>query len=276
MSPAGRRRARSTGKLRERREITLLNRLLTATRMKRVLLIPAFVLALGCDAQVDTIPLASSPISRVLFGISASADLCFRVLETVPASSMTATAPWSEEDQTTLGYTAGLKVQYNFTPHWGLGVGAQYADRGYAFERVYHWILVDPVDPVVLGGSNYRFDHRFIDIPVRLIFQTGGKRLRFTASLGVAGNVLLHVSMLSTFTYADGHVTRSRVDLGTGYREVNLSAIGSMGAVLQINALSSIQVEPTFRANLFPINEGANRPTLRSAGLELTYFHALR
>ncbi len=67
-----------------------------------------------------------------------------------------------------------------------------------------------------------------------------------------------------------------RSDVGPGYRDVNLSAIGSIGAVYHFTERSYLQLEPSFLYNLYPINESRSKPTLWSGGVDLTFFYALR
>ena len=244
--------------------------------MKHPLLIVALACAISSAAQDSTSSPAAPKFNRVLFGLNASADRCYLTFEDPSdGHAIMAMTPWGDDIQSKFGYTAGLKVQYNFTPHWALGVGAQYADRGYTSERTFSWIMIDPVDPAIPKQVKYRYDHSFIDIPIRLIFQAGQKRIRFTSSLGVAGNVLLTSSLVQTVEYADGHVMRTRRAVGTGYRHVNLSAIGSLGIVHQFTPRSSLQLEPTVQYNLFPIDTDPHKPILWSVGGDVTFYYVL-
>ncbi len=180
--------------------------------MKHLTLITALAFASSAIAQEPTSAPVPSPFNRVLLGLHASADQCYRILLNSTPSNSGAIAQWTDAAQPKFGYTAGLKVQYNFTPHWGFGIGAQYADRAYGLELSPHWVMIDPLDPSIPRHTRFSYHLSYIDIPVRLIFQAGRQRFRFTASMGVAGNLFLKASTVREVEYDDGHVVRMRMD----------------------------------------------------------------
>jgi len=245
--------------------------------MKHALLVLAMALCISAVAQDSTVAPVAPAFNRVLLGFSVSPDYCYRSLRaSAEGDGASEIAQRNDDEQPKLGYSGGLNVQYNFSPHVGLGVGLHYADRGYVSDQDLNWSVIDPNDPAIPKHVMYRYDLSFIDIPVRFIFQAGRQRLRFIGSVGVAGNVLLRASAVQEVEYADGHVDRKHVDIRSTYRSVNLSAIGSVGAAYHFNDRSSLQLEPTLLYNLFPVTDASVRSYLWSGGLNVTFNYALR
>lgn len=246
--------------------------------MRNILFLVTVFCCTTAIAQDPTSAPIAPAFNRILVGFAVSPDYCYRTLKSSNTDQGPATImeQRNADEQPKFGYSAGVNVQYNFSPHWGLVVGAQYADRGYTSDRTVDYIFIDPNDPAIPKYTNYRYDHMYVDLPVRLIFQPGRQHLRFVASLGVAGNVLLKATELRETEYEDGHVERKRDDSSYNYRSVNLSAIGSIGAVYSLAERSSLQLEPTFRYNLFSIINAPIKGYLWSGGLNLTFNYALR
>ncbi|MFZ1664123.1 MAG: outer membrane beta-barrel protein [Flavobacteriales bacterium] len=247
--------------------------------MKHALLAFAVACWVPAVAQDSTTVPVMHTFQRVLVGFNISPDYCYRTLSSSNTGQGNSTIidQWNADEQPKFGYSVGVNVQYNFSPHWGLALGAQYADRGYASDRTFDYVFNDPNDPAIPKHTNYRYDHTFVDFPVRLIFQAGRQRLRFIASLGLAGNVFLKASELRETEYEDGHKVLLRDDGSyAGYRQVNLSAIGSLGANYQLAERSYLQLEPTFRYNLFSIVDSPVNTYLWSGGLNLTFNYAIR
>jgi hypothetical protein len=245
--------------------------------MKFALLVLAMAFCIPTVAQDSTVAPVASAFNRVLLGLSISPDYCYRTLRTsTEGAGAGEIAQRDDHEQPKFGYSAGLNVQYNFSPHVGLGVGLHYAERGYVSDQDLTWIAIDPNDPAIPTNLMYRYKLTFIDIPVRFIFQTGGERLRFIGSVGVAGNILLRAKAEQEFEYADGHVDQKHVDARSTYRSVNLSAIGSVGAAYHLTDRSFLQLEPAILYNLFPVTDASVRTYLWSGGLNITFNCALR
>ena len=246
--------------------------------MRNTLFLVTVVCCNTAIAQDSISALVAPAFNRILVGFNVSPDYCFRTLNISNSGQgdMNFMDFRNADDQPKFGYSVGINVQYNFSPHWGLVVGAQYADRGYASERTLNYVFIDPNDPAIPKHTKSRYDHTYVDIPVRLNFQAGRQRLRFVASLGIAGNVFLKATELTETKYEDGHVERKREDSSYHYRSVNLSAIGSIGAVYILAERASLQLEPNFLYNLFPIFHTSRKGYLWSSGLNLTFNYALR
>lgn len=147
-----------------------------------------------------------------------------------------------EEDKYILGPHIGLTSAFFFHSNVGVQVDAMYALKGYRREAErteWSWFRYD---------KNY-YELHYLDVPIRLVYATQGKKVRFRASVGLVTNVL--IKGIDRKRWAS---SRSdwviETDEEMEYNTVNVSPIVSVGLDIPFRKSLGIRLEPTFQHQL--------------------------
>lgn len=158
-----------------------------------------------------------------------------------------------------MGLSAGLTMNYNFSRKVGIEVGLQYASRGYSY------IANDPVsefnqNPLSVYGptpeiqffpSNleYIYNFSYLELPLRVVFTSGKKKLKFIASAGAAAGLLLNAQQTTYVNYFDADETKTTEQMNY-LRRFTVSPQLSLGADYQISQYINLRIEPVVRYSL--------------------------
>ena len=136
-----------------------------------------------------------------------------------------------------LSHTAGLKIDYRLNEHWTVGSGMAYANFGLYFEQNgddLRWGTqhngqggFDPSIPSGEEDKTYqqiRHAYHFIEIPLRVTYNTGGEGVHFYIAAGLAPRLFLadktkvEINLLEESSnediYSDETYDYSRLQLG--------------------------------------------------------------
>jgi len=256
--------------------------------MRLLTFITAMIISLATLGQ-DTLQKATTTeFKRLLFGVNISADYCYRTLKNNNGNSTTSSIidlrDKSEEPK--LGYTAGLNICYNFSKHLGIEAGLQYSNKGYAFKNS-ELTFADMIDPrygFIYPGNGgvgpkkvkFIYNHIYLDVPVRVIFSFGEKRIQFVTSVGLTTNIFIKATQTSIFEYENGDTKRETNDQQYNFRSINISPILSAGIDYRINHRINLRVEPTIRYGILKIIDAPLTTYLWSSGLNFSCYYTLK
>jgi len=155
-----------------------------------------------------------------------------------------------------MGISAGLTMNYNISRIVGIEVGVQYASRGYSY------IANDPVseyinNPLYVYGPTpvmqffprkleYIYNFNYLELPLRVVFTSGKKKLKFIASAGAAAGLLLNAQQKTYIKYIDGNESTT-IDEITYLRQFTISPQLTLGADYQISRYINLRIEPIAR-----------------------------
>jgi len=155
-----------------------------------------------------------------------------------------------------MGISAGLTMNYNFSRNIGIEVGVQYASRGYSY------ITTNPIseynqNPLFIYGPTpnlqfypkkleYIYNFSYLEVPLRVVFTSGKKKLNFIASAGAAAGLLLNAQQTTYIQSFDG-IESKRTDEITYLRQFNVSPQVSLGVDYQISQYINLRIEPIAR-----------------------------
>lgn len=250
--------------------------------MKQFLIIIFYALPLTSFGQDN-----ATETHKLLIGVTASPDICYRTLENTNGSS---TNDWiidlrNDGESPKFSYSTGLSLCYNFTRHWGIETGLQYSNKGFKFvnsnpsfgdqiDPRYGFIYTQngPTPTIVTFIDNFNY----LDIPLRAIFTVGKRKIRFISSVGITANILINATNTSVVKYADGDTDRNTQEQPYDYKKINFSTTVSVGIDWQLCDKFNLRVEPTFRYGLLKIIDAPITAYLWSGGLNFTCYYALK
>ena len=228
---------------------------------------------------------ASFEFKRFMLGVNISPDYCFRVLENNngSATSDMVIDLRNENEVAKLGFTGGLNICFNLSKRLGIETGLQYSSKGYAFKNseLTFGDLIDPRYGFLYtnnGGpapvlAKFIYHDNYLDIPLRVIYSFGEKKLHCIASIGVTANIFLHATQTSILEFEDGSERKETRAQDDDFKSMNISPAISAGIDYGVSQQFNLRVEPTFRYGLLNIIDTPVTAYLWNAGLNVTCYY---
>lgn len=174
-----------------------------------------------------------------------------------------------------LCYTAGLNAGYKFNSLISLESGVHYSEKGYQTKNMdeYVWAYDGSGYPAYPDDVKFIYSFHYIDIPVKVNFTIGHKKLRFITGAGVVSNFYLITTSTSIFKYTDGREEREKdISRDDDISMYNVSATVSAGVEYAINNKYSLRAEPNFHYMLTPlVKDDPISVNLYTGGLNLSF-----
>ena len=215
----------------------------------------------GQENQIDS---SIADFKKVQIGLNFSPDFCFRTLKNDDSSiSPFITNSRNTRERGKLSFTTGLNVIFNFKKNIGIETGIQYSNKGYQTK------LTD----FTYTKAKLIYNYYYLDIPLKVNFAFGKKKIRLITSAGLTTNVFIK----STSEYDDVRSDKNRKSTLYDYKRwINLSSLVSFGIDWKLNSKNNLRVEPTFRYSIFKIVEAPVGEYLWNAGINISYFFGLK
>ena len=235
---------------------------------------------------VKQIP-ATVEVKRVLLGINISPDICYRTLKNNDGSSSSSTIIdiRNNTEKQKFGYTTGLNACYNISKHIGIETGLQYSNKGYFIKRTgfIYGNMYDPRRGFVSNNSateptnaKFIYNYIYLDVPLRLIFSFGEKRIHLITGIGVTTNILLKATQTIILGYENGDKKRQTQKPGYNYKSLDVSPNVSVGIDYRISNKINLRIEPTFRYGAIKIIDAPITEYLWNGGLNITCYYGLK
>lgn len=169
-----------------------------------------------------------------------------------------------EEDKLILGPHIGLTSALFFHPNHGLQVDVMYSLKGFKREAErteWSWFRYD---------RNY-YELHYIDIPIKYVYATKGRKVRFRTSVGMGANVLIKGTDRKRWASSRSDWV-IETDEDINYNAVNLSFIASAGLDIPFRKHMGIRLEPTFQHQLLKNTNDELQARMWSFGLLFTIY----
>lgn len=237
--------------------------------MKKLLPIILFLASFSVTAQTDS-------TSRFSFGVSASADYCYRVINSVYAYE------WIKDIRDAyeipkIGFTAGLQARYMLNKRFALSAGILYADRG---EKTKDFVLLySQPDPAFPEKARFNYHYYYIDVPVtaNYFLAIGHKKSRIYFSAGIAPNIFLAYNNAATLTYADGRTEKenNKITGNSIFNPVTVSFVGGVGFSTSFGKHLGLNIQPVYRRSFMSmVKDTSIDQFLYSGGLEVSLLYS--
>jgi hypothetical protein len=234
--------------------------------MKKLTLLLSAIISLSSVAQEK----------KLAIGINFSPDYSYRALNYRSGDRSYARyiAERNGDEYGKLGFTTGINAAYFFKENLALEAGIQYANKGYKST----WgmpVIMTPKEPYISGGKEL-YKYNFIDIPLKLNYFIGSKKVRAVAGVGIVPSIFLSskYKTISYYTNGDKEIRKLNGPYHN-YNPINVGAIASIGADIALSEVLHLRIEPTFRYQFVNLYRDYDiKEHLWSAGLNFgMYYH---
>jgi hypothetical protein len=178
------------------------------------------------------------------------------------------------DEQSKLGFTTGINGVYNLNKNFGIELGLQYANKGERTKKMTLSLMDVNTNNISIKNNSYIIhNENFIDIPAKVNYTLGSKKLKFLSSLGITTNIYIN----SVYkTYLENELYSKQNLHISEYKSVCLSGIGSIGVGYQFNSKSFLKIEPTFRYSILNIVKSSSTNfSIVNPGLNIGYYYSL-
>ena len=184
-------------------------------------------------------------------GVHFSPDYSYRRLVNNDGQSVSETIIRSRDrmEKARLGFTTGASVGWHLSSRLQFESGVFYSAKGYKTNKEL-LVYIPPVSPGDPVAVKHIYRKQFLDIPLRVVYLWGGKRLQVAPSGGVVFNLFMHQGQLTYSYYESGEVKKTKTQLLDDIRKMNLSVQLGMGLRYRLNDRLKIVAEPVFRYGL--------------------------
>lgn len=208
---------------------------------------------------------------RFQIGVNFSSDICYRNLESTDGSS-TSNIIVSQRDEREIpkfGFTTGLNVCFELNDNFALESGIQYSKKG--DQTKYLGVNFGQLPPSFPEQVKYIYDYNYMDIPLRLNYTFGKRKVRFLTSVGVTANIFLNYKQTNIAVYSDR--TEKKVSEQTfDFERINISPTISAGIDYKINDKMSLRIESIFRYGVLKIIDAPVAAYLYNGGINIGYY----
>ncbi len=242
--------------------------------MKQLTISFLILTALNTFGQIKTKDVIQSDFKRFQIGINFSPDICFRTLK-INENHSTSNLVLNQRNKIEtmkFGYTSGLNVCFSITKFIGMETGIQYSNKGYQTKFID--LTSNQPDPSIPNKIKIIYNFHFIDIPLKVNFTLGKKKVRFFSSVGLTANILIKETQTSILVFSN-HTDKQTQPTSYDYNKTNISPTISLGIDYKINNRMNLRVEPTFRYGVLKIINAPLTGYLYNGGLNISYYFGL-
>lgn len=254
--------------------------------MKLISILLTTVISTNVFGQEKQIDIPTSDFKQVQIGVNFSPDFCFRTLKNNDGSSISDIVLNLRNENETIkfGYTTGLNICFNFKKFVALETGIQYSNKGYQalMKDLTYGDMIDPRYGFIYATSGtaptkakFIYNYHYIDIPLKVNFTFGKKKIRLISSVGLTTNIFIKETSASVLEYSDGKTDRKNYPTTFDYNKINISPIISVGIDYKINNRMNLRIEPTFRYGVLKIINTPIIGYLWNGGLNIGYYFGL-
>ena len=242
--------------------------------MKQLPIFLLLLITLSSNGQNTDKKVSTADFRRVQIGINFSPDICFRTLKNNYGRSTSdlIIKRNNENEIVKFGYTAGLNVCFNIKRFVGIETGIQYSNKGYQTKTI-DYTSGQP-SPFAPKEGQFIFNFHFIDIPLKVNFTIGKKKVRFFTSVGLTTNIFIKETQTSILKYTD-RTDRNTKQTTYDYNRINISPTISLGIDYKINSRMNLRIEPTFRYGVLKIIDAPVTGYLYNGGLNISYYFGM-
>ncbi len=208
-------------------------------------------------------------------GFHFSPDVCYRSLQNNNGSQMSDNIieQRNENEIFKLGYTLGGSASLQCNNHVTLEFGINYSNKGYQTRmQVLYYFQYDPATPQKMKSI---YNYHYVEVPLKVNFIFGKKKLRFISSLGIIPNFFLGETTKSVFVYANAGKESSTSPENFGYKRLNISPFIGLGIDYKINDKMNVRIQPSFSYGILKIIDAPVTGYLYNGGINMSYLFKL-
>jgi hypothetical protein len=177
-----------------------------------------------------------------------------------------------------LGYNIGCNLIYNINTKISLESGLQFANKAYK-QKLATYQIGSQYDPLTgqynsLSTINYKqtYNYYSLDIPLRVNYEIGEKKLKKIFTAGASVNILLYNSTVTKQFSPEKKTSRSSSDI---INPINFSPEIGFGLDYELSKKTNIRIIPNFSYGIIKIVDAPIAEHLWQFGCQLSYFKKL-
>ena len=238
--------------------------------MKRLLILVSALASLTVLGQ------GTNPAQKISIGFNFSPDYSFRTIKNNDGSPSSNLVIKNRNDieVAKFGYTTGLTVCFNFSKLVGIETGIQFSNKGYKTKN--QDLIYFPPSPGSPTKAKTRESYQYIGIPIKAKLSFGKSKVRFLSSIGFMTSFLLNVKHTINLEYSNGNSEKETQSTTSGFKNVDISPMLSVGIDYKLNNKIHLLAEPTFRYGVLITRDVPVTENLWSAGLNIGINYVLK
>lgn len=206
------------------------------------------------QVTVDSLP------GRWSLGLTVRAGMGHRTLSSTTSNATNDAIIKSRDDreQPSLAIGAYAGVGYRLSKHWGLEVGVGYQQLGWQyavdFSDLTFGDMIDPrrgfiypTDNAIPSRATLTYSFEYLEFPLGITFETGKRKWRTIAALGVAPALLVAAKVRTKSEYAAGGSELNVRNVTDQYGSINLIPYLRSGIAFQLCERWQLSLVPTIR-----------------------------
>jgi len=208
---------------------------------------------------------------KLQIGLNVSPDFCYRTTRNVDGDPKynSFIELMNKNETFKVGLTVGLNLCFTRNNSYSFETGIQYANKGIKTKiRDLYPLQPDPQVPEKFRSVE---SYHCLDIPLKVNYTTGKKKLQLISSFGLTTNIFI-IETSTSYLYFTDRKEKERLFRSSGYDRVNISAALSIGLNYRMNDKNSLRIEPSFRHVFIKRNSTNIGYYLYSAGLNIGYY----
>jgi len=235
------------------------------------------------SAQTTIADDPAGPRHKVEFGLTGSIDYCNRYLVNTTGDDLVDRfiEIYNDEDIASPGFSAGLALKIPLTLKSRFITGLRFSRSGYqtkCFDNL-QWPSENnngqwaPNDSAADISIQYIYRSYYLDLPLLFQVFTNAEKHKLFFTGGFSTNFFLKETTTSIWT-ENGDAEKTTVKNNGDYAFFNITPEISFGQEISLNKSTTLQIGPTFRYGLFPLQDSPIGIHLWSIGLNAScYFH---
>lgn len=199
----------------------------------------------------------SHPVSknrRFSLGISFTPALSYRFITHTSSSDanlQTVIDHRNEREVPRFGFSAGLHFYVKLRDLGYVETGLGYAEMG-CQTRTFDQFVPPVPEPGLPSRIRYRYNIRYLDIPLIFHLERGTGKIRFCASAGLVASITLGYTQTEIAFFPDGSRRENETPAGTDIIPVGISVNVGAGMNYHITPRFSWKIQPVVRAGILP------------------------
>ena len=237
-----------------------------------------FILMLNTTFIISANGSQENDFQRIQIGVSFSPDYCYRTLRGDNETIYSIYNMRGGREEARFGYTGGLVINFNLDKVFGIESGIQYSDKGFRTEKKKSH--VDLIEGYYEWRERDVYHFYYIEVPLKVRFVTGKRKVRFLASMGVTTGFLERATTTTQYSFGE---TRTLPNDAENYNRLNLFSTVGIGIDYKITPKSNIRIEPTYRYGFLNTSKSRGKSGftseseyLWSVGLSLSYLIGIK
>lgn len=243
--------------------------------MKRIYFLLATILFFHTVTAQNKIRKAAN--KHFFTGIHFSPDLCYRQLVNNDGQSVTETIIKARNriEKTRVGLSTGISFGWYISSRVQVETGLFFSDRGYRTNKEL-LVYIPPVPGNAPFAVKHIYKKRFFDVPLRVVYLWGDKRLQLATGGGLIMNLLLNQRQVTYNYFETGEMKKENTKLQDDFKRLNLSLQLGMGLRYRINERLRLMVEPVVKYGLFKSADTPVAEKLWTVGLNSGIYFSIK